>query len=247
LDWHRYCFKFIKKEEIIMKVKGGLKMKGNRRLAIFISFVFIGALLSTSIGFTNPIYEGDIVILKDGTGTTNGGEFEVYKDGALLFNTFCVEKDEYISFNTEYLVADISGAAIAGGSGGPSPDPLDPFTAYLYYHFRIGDLEGYTNGNSDSANALQIAIWYIELELGGIDTLGELRAYNPKALEFYNVASSAGWTDIGNIRVMNLTSKEGGIEKQSQLVLVPEPSTLLLLGAGLFGLGFLGRKKFKAR
>jgi hypothetical protein len=52
---------------------------------------------------------------------------------------------------------------------------------------------------------------------------------------------SSGELRIG-IHVQGFAS--GGSES---FVNVPEPSTLLLLGAGLLGLGLLGRKKFKAR
>jgi hypothetical protein len=40
---------------------------------------------------------------------------------------------------------------------------------------------------------------------------------------------------------------QGVPDYQDYLTPVPEPSTLLLLGAGLLGLGILGRKKFKAK
>ena len=122
-----------------------------------------------------------------------GGEFLVTPEDftftpvsltdALAFESFCLERDEYIRFGVEYSVT-FSDAAIDGGIGGQDPpdsdsDPLDPMTAYLYSQFITGELDGYVYDDAaariDSANALQYTIWYIEGELTmDIDDLSSL-------------------------------------------------------------------------
>ena len=66
-------------------------------------------------------------------------------------------------------VADVWYEARAGGSGGPSPDPISTATGWLFTQFSLGTLNGYAFGSTgqarvDSANALQMAFWYLENE-----------------------------------------------------------------------------------
>jgi len=208
-------------------------------MIIVLTILAIGFFTTTSNA--DPINVGDVIRLYDGPGTTGGGEFKVYKDGVYLFVTFCLERYEYFSFGQPLTVAGISPNAINGGVGSEG-DSLDPRTAYLYTQFRAGTLTGYT-GNEASANALQMAIWYIEGEYTETEWINNR---TDLALTFFNAANNSGWTDIGNVRVLNLVNVSGGLA-QDQLVMVPEPSTLLLMGGGLIGFGIFGRKRFKRR
>lgn len=187
--------------------------------------------------------------LQDGPGPHPGGEFMVYdwNSSDYLFNTFCLEKNEYFNYGVELVVDDISTEARAGGVGGGSPDPLDEKTAYLFHHFFWGTLQGYYYDSSNtggvfgsrdaSAGVLQEAIWYLENEI----TLG-----TPTNNYYVDLALNNGvGFGFGDVRVMNLTYLNGSAA-QDQLTVqpVPEPTTMLLVGIGLIGLAGLGRKKF---
>jgi hypothetical protein len=208
--------------------------------------IIIVGIASAAGVFAYTVNEGDLIVLQNGPGTTGGGEFRVFDDsGTYLFNTFCLETNEYISFGTPYRVDSITTTAINGGSGGPKPDPLDEKTAFLYYNFATGNLTGYDYSDSgyglvNSANDLQKAIWYIEGE-----TLGEYNYFVDMAKTATDPGGEWYGLGLGNVRVMNLVDQYRSCSlKQSQLILVPEPGTLLLLGAGLIGVGLL-RKRFK--
>jgi hypothetical protein len=224
---------------MIKEVIAVLKILGNRKFLTAITI--IGLMVIPLISHADNININDVISLYDGPGNTGGGEFQVFKGGAYQFDSFCLERTEYFYFGQPLTVAGISDRAINGGVG-PGGDSLDPMTAYLYTQFRSGtySLYGYGSGRAASADALQYAIWYIEGEWS--------TSLTGLALDFYNDAFRAGWTDIGNVQVLNLVNLNGG-RAQDQLVLapVPEPSTILLIGSGLIGFGIFGRKRFRRK
>ena len=152
------------------------------------------------------------------------------------FQTFCVERYEYVNVDSNYHVT-FSDNAIRGGVG-PNGDPLSVGAAWLYYEFAKGTLSGYNYGTASdrdaSAGQLQEVIWWLEDEAG---TPGDSNPfYNAVIAKFGNVTNAQADNFSGGVRqypvmVMNLW---GSAEPhQDQLVVVPEPGTLMLVGLGI--------------
>ena len=184
----------------------------------------------------------------------SGGEFKIVVNEGLpghaagtSFQSFCLERNEYLSFGETYFV-DVSDVAVNGGVGGPSPDPLDPRTAWLYNEFLNETLPGYDFDNNDigrkySAYSLQKAIWYLEDELSRLRT-------RSLAYKFVEMADASDWYlngTTGNIRVLNMYENPDFTGfKQDQIVrvaAVPAPGAIPLCGLGTYLLGWLRRRK----
>jgi hypothetical protein len=193
---------------------------------------------------------------------------QVYLAG--YFQTFCIEKNEYFSPGAQY-VWSVSSEAKFGGVSRDDPyaadrapgenygdtgsgDALSPETAYLYTQFWDGVLSNYdytvdTSGGhrTESAGALQMAIWYLEGEVS-YHAMSTSIGGNGQALAWVNEAHTAvttgAWVGLGYVRVLNIYDKSGNPE-QDQLVMMPLPAASLAGLALLMGLA--GARKVRRR
>ena len=229
-------------------------------------------------------YGGQINYTQSSYGFGRGGEFTVYDDGGpglLLsnqayvsgttaglgghtesFQTFCVETDEYIFSGNKIYVSesfvngDPGSHAWKGGANTDGGDDLDIRTAYLYYQFATGNLDGYNYGSggygdltrAQTAGALQRVIWALEEEGGG-DFSEDFMSTNLNneqqalATDWFNDADGSGWNDIGSVRILQAVIVDASGNPigygQDLLYVVPVPAAVLL---GMLGLGAAGLK-----
>jgi len=207
------------------------------------------------------MYDGAVRITASrGTyGSGPGGEFTITVTSDLgglvtidgVFQSFCLETEEYISLGQSYN-ANVNDRAIQGRNGATG-DPISVGTAWLYSHFRALDLATYNytagSGRNASANALQDAIWWLEVEGGARNDFINIAAAalgSPGVpLTDAEIRANAA-TGAYGVVVLNLYNSNGTVA-QDQLALVPEPTTmiagaLLLLPFGVSTLRILRKK-----
>ncbi|MEJ5359047.1 MAG: PEP-CTERM sorting domain-containing protein [Desulfobacterales bacterium] len=169
-----------------------------------------------------------------------GGPYTADAKGA-SFATFCVELDETISFGTAYTIGGIGNTTVASGK------TLSPEVKYLYYNYRIGNLDAlYPSFSYDDAadqRTLQGAIWRW---MGWSVPIGQTGFFDSDLYAQLTGDSVKGrGSDIDHVVILNIIDVSQK-NRQDVLAMVPEPATFLLLGFGLFGLSFLGRRKIRS-
>ncbi len=213
------------------------------------------ALLGSQAVFAQVnVVAGDRIKFADGNGAHPGGAFIITaydSTGSTVkgsFESFCVEHNEFMSYGTFYKIQDVSTSAKNGGVSGqtsPNNDPLGFNTAWLYTQYienqsALGAVSGWNSASAvDRGTAMQQAVWYMEGEISsGLNTL---------ASALVTASNNAGWTDVGRVKILNVTTMAGGLaQDQLYITPVPEPEIYAMMGLGLGLMGFMARRRKQA-
>jgi hypothetical protein len=185
-----------------------------------------------------------------------GGEFGANILGNAAnpdFYTFCLERNEGLSFGKAYDYTT-SDSAYAGGISGGQPDPISEGTAWLYEKFSNGSLAGYSfaTGNpaantarAASGRALQNAIWALENE----QAVDPLNPFVMAVVTEFGDFATAQMDYAGNrIGVLNpvdasLPVNDPFYLRQSVLINLPDNGmAVMLLGGSLMLIGAARRR-----
>ncbi len=200
----------------------------------------LAGVVVASLNFVPAALATPTVILSNkGYSQGGGGEFWAKTTANGEFGTFCIEKNEYFSWNTPYFYS-IQAGAVGGGVSGGNPDNISFATDWLFSQYHFGLIP---RGN---AGAVQEAIWFFEGEIVKpanntyvTQGLGLPVGYDPLLGKYDPLSDTDG--SFGTA-VMHLWSEKSS-EVQDQLIHTPDGGTTFsLLGCGLAALGFIRRK-----
>ena len=194
-------------------------------------------LLACAIGAsadTVPLYFSGPPVTGE---TTSDGQYYISPYTAVLNSTpvsvFCVDPthEAYFGSTWNVTVSNLTGDLSATRLGNAG------LAAYQEIAYLLFDT-GYMNASTTTATrqAIQAAVWYIS-NSSSAEGANNSWVAQAKALQ------AAGWQGINFSNVSVLSDPQGVY--QEFMVQTPEPGTLLLLGMGLIGLGWLSVKRRK--
>lgn len=210
----------------------------------FAIVVVLGAVLVAGLALTSRADDGTVLVTQgpyESRGGYRDGEFYVtptgipgFQDGVPI-GAFCMEITEGISAGNTYNAA-VNTVAVKGSA--TVSDPLGPKTAWLYDQFVTGAIVLDTGAK---ATDFQYAIWKLEDEDTQAPAEWATITWTSAAEAYYQMALASPWTDIHNVRVLNLTTRNNG--EPAQDLIVPEPATMALLAFGCAAMVVRRRRK----
>ncbi len=225
-----------------------------KRLVKVIYLVTVFLTMAAPAAMAETINIGDYVkLLSANFNSGYGGDgagimtYAVSEDGgkttAFDINTFCIQDNVDIGWGW-YLVKDLSrtvgySASDTAAGTGPLKGPVN----FLFYKYASGDYSSYFNG-PDAVNYeadFQNLLWSLQGE-GDLTQYSKNSAWYTDFVNYIKNCGGSGSTMKWGTEVLNLVDNNGN-DAQNQLYYnsdpVPEPSTLLMVGAGIVGIALL--------